>query len=116
MANVPPWMPGVIVALIGIVPGMLVWRQAAQAREETQATQRYAQGLDARRADQLAFETAQSIYDASIAEQRRQLAQRLEHILLLERDLQRERRRVDTLELRLRQAGVPVPPEETEQP
>jgi hypothetical protein len=106
------WLPGVLVALIGIVPGVLVWRQAAQAREETLATKRYAQGLDARRADQLAFETARSIYEAGAAEQRRQLDQRLEHILLLERDLARERRYTDTLKLTLRHAGIPLPPED----
>jgi hypothetical protein len=116
MDDVASWMPGVLVALIGILPGVLVWNQAKQAREETQATQRYAQGLDARRADQLAFDTARSIYEAGAAEQRRQLAQRLEHILLLERDLARERRRVDALVLALRAAGIPVPPEEADTP
>jgi ubiquinone biosynthesis protein UbiJ len=109
-------MPGVLVALIGILPGMLVWRQASQAREESARTARYAQGLDARKADQLAFDSARSIYEAALAESRRQLAQRLEQILLLERDLARLRRRVDALERAMRAAGVPVPPEEAEAP
>jgi hypothetical protein len=110
--DVEPWLPGVIVALIGILPGMLVWRQAAQAREETKRTERYAQGLDARKADQLAFETARSIWEAGLDEARRQLAQRLEQLLILERDVARCQRRVDTLELAMRQTGVRIPAEE----
>jgi phage FluMu protein gp41 len=116
MADVVSWMPGVLVALIGVLPGMLAWRQATQAREETERTQRYAQGLDARKADQLAFDSARSIYEAALEEARRQLAQRLEQILLLERDVARLHRRVDALERALRSAGVPVPPEEAATP
>lgn len=106
------WLPGVLVALIGILPGILAYRQAAAAKEETARQQRFSQGLDAKKADQMAFEAARAIYEAGLTEARRQLAQRLEEILLLERDLQRLRRRVDALEVPLRQAGLPVPPEE----
>jgi phosphoglycolate phosphatase-like HAD superfamily hydrolase len=109
---VAAWLPGVLVALIGIVPGVLVWRQAAQAKQETAAAQRYAQGLDARKVDQLAYESARSIYEAGLAEAQRQLAQRLEQILILERDVARLQRRLDAHELALRQAGVPPPAEE----
>lgn len=109
------WLPGVLVALIGILPGMLAWRQATQAREETAIQERIAHGVDARKVDQLAFESARSIYEAGLAEAQRQLAQRLEQILLRDREIGQRNRRIDALELALRQAGVPVPPEEAEQ-
>jgi hypothetical protein len=106
------WLPGVLVALIGIIPGVLVWRQAAQAREETAMAQRLTQGIEGRRVDQAAFEAARAIYEAGLQEAQRQLTQRLEQILLLERAMARCERRIDALVRELRQAGVPVPTEE----
>lgn len=111
MADALAWMPGIFVALIGIAPGILVWRQSAQARQDTEDAERIARSVEHRRADQAAFEAARAIYEAGLAEAQRQLAQRLEQILLLERDMARCQRRLGTLEKALRDAGVPVPEE-----
>lgn len=114
------WVPGIIVALISILPGMLVWRQATQAhteakltREEIKAQQRQAESLDARKVDQAAYAVAESIWKAGMAEAERQAVQAREQTILVERTNARQRRRIDALELALRQAGMPVPPEET---
>ena len=114
MSSVSTWLPGVLVALIGIVPGVLAWRQATRARDEMQAQERATESLDHRKVDQAAFEAARSIYEAGLIEAQRQLTQRLEQILILERESARHQRRIDALEAAMRQAAMPVPPKEAE--
>jgi hypothetical protein len=111
--DVLAWLPGVLVALIGIVPGVLVWRQAAQAREDTEDAQRAAEGVERRRVDQEAYTVAEAIWRAGMAEAERQAVQAREQVLLREREIGRLQRRVDALEVALRTAGVPVPAEES---
>lgn len=105
----PAWLPGLLVALVGIVPGVLVWQQAGAARKQA-ATK--ASRDDVREA----FDSAKKLYEGGLAEAERQIVAQSRRISSLEADLeaarQREKshvRRIGRLEDALRRAGLNVP-------
>lgn len=105
----PAWLPGILVALVGVIPAMLVWQQADAARKQT-ATKA------SRDEVREAFDTAKKLYEGGIAEAERRIEGCNKRIVSLETDLEaarlRERshvRRIGRLEDALRRAGLSVP-------
>jgi chromosome segregation ATPase len=103
------WAPGVLVALVGIIPGVLVYQQAtAKLKQDA----RQAARDDIREA----FDSAKRLYEGGIQEAQRQIDSCNRRIAELEADLEaargREgglRRRISRLEDALRRAGLAVP-------
>jgi hypothetical protein len=110
--NFVPWLPGIFVAMIGIIPGMLAWRQAARVQEEAEEEEEAHHGIDRRRVEHEAYKVAESIWKAAVLEAERQAVQSRETALIREHDLGRCQRRVDSLIQTMRSAGVPIPEEE----
>jgi predicted nucleic acid-binding Zn-ribbon protein len=103
------WLPGVLVALVGIIPAILVWGQAGRARKQSASK---ATRDDVREA----FDQARTLWEGSVQEAQRRIESCNKRIVSLEGDIeaarQREkglRQRVARLEEALRRAGLQVP-------
>jgi predicted nucleic acid-binding Zn-ribbon protein len=106
---VPAWLPGILVALVGIIPAFLVFQQADRARKDTASKATRDDVRDA-------FDTARKLYEGGIAEAERRIENCNRRVTALEGDLEaarvRERalrRWVGQLEAALRDAGVATP-------
>jgi chromosome segregation ATPase len=106
---VPSWLPGVLVAMVGIIPGVLVFWQAGQARKQSASK---ATRDDVREA----FDQARTLWEGSVQEAQRRIESCNKRIVSLEADIEaaliREkglRARVVRLEDELRLAGRPIP-------
>lgn len=98
----PLWLPGVLVALVGVIPAVLVYQQADAARRQSAAQADRAAELEQRKADR---EDLQALVDI--------WKQSFDAVTLDNKDLRKEvgwcRRRITQLEQALRRAGVPIP-------
>jgi nitrogen fixation/metabolism regulation signal transduction histidine kinase len=103
------WLPGVLVALVGIIPGILVFWQAGQARKQS--------ALKASKDEvREAFDQAKSLYQAGIDEAQRRIENCNRRVTSLEADVEAARTReqalrrwIRQLEDALRREGIPVP-------
>jgi hypothetical protein len=106
---VPAWLPGILVALVGIIPAVLVFQSADRARKETASKATRDDVRDA-------FDTARKLYEGGIAEAERRIDGCNKRVVALEADVEAARLReqglrrwIGRLEEALRRAGVPVP-------
>jgi len=106
---VPSWLPGVLVALVGVLPAVLVFQQADRARKDT--------ANKATRDDvREAFDTARKLYEGGIQEAERRIENCNRRVAALEADVEAARTReqalrrwIRKLEDALRREGVAVP-------
>jgi predicted nuclease with TOPRIM domain len=103
------WLPGILVALVGIIPAVLVWFQTDKARK--QAAEQ-ASKSDVREA----FESAKRLYEGGLQEAQRQIDACNKRVAELEVDLEAARVRekglrqwVARLENALRRANLAIP-------
>lgn len=105
----PTWLPGVLVALVGVIPAFLVFQQADAARKQAAAQADRTTRLDERKADRDELASALDFWKRSfdaVTLDNKELRAELE----VERQAHRRTRaRVDTLEQVLRRRGIPVP-------
>lgn len=105
----PLWLPGVLVALVGVIPAMLVFRAADEARKQAALQADRTLRLDERKADRDELQSALDFWKTSFN------AVQLDN-RELRKDLDTERgvtrrlsQRVGRLEEALRRARVPIP-------
>jgi uncharacterized membrane-anchored protein YhcB (DUF1043 family) len=103
------WLPGILVALVGIIPAVLVWLQTDKARKQA-ADQ--ASKSDVREA----FDSAKNLYEGGLQEAQRQIDACNKRVAELEAAVEAARVRekslrswIGKLERALRQAQVPIP-------
>lgn len=98
----PLWLPGVLVALVGVLPAILVYRAADEARKQAAAQAERTAILDERKADREELASALDFWRTSF-----------DAVTLDNKELRKEvrwcRARIDKLEQILRRAGIPVP-------
>lgn len=98
----PSWLPGVLVALVGVIPAFLVWVQTDAARKSAdRQSQRTASRED--------LDSAREFWRESLEAANQRIAQLSTDLDVERGETRRLRVRVGRLEDTLRRAGLAVP-------
>jgi chromosome segregation ATPase len=92
----PAWLPGILVAMVGIIPGILVYAQAGAAR-------RQAASKASKDEVREAFNAARDLYQAGITEAQRRIENCNRRVATLEADMEAARTREQALRRWIRQ-------------
>jgi multidrug resistance efflux pump len=105
----PTWLPGVLVALVGVIPAFLVFQQADTARKQATVQADRTARLDERKADREELQSALTFWKTSFDAVTKDNGELRKELATERRDAVRLRRRVERLEDALRRAGLSVP-------